>query len=66
MPRTSPLPIPPERVAVVAAAADVSTRTVRRYLAGLSMHGSSMRRIARALEGAGHVALVRGRAQQAA
>jgi hypothetical protein len=48
MPRPSP-PLTVAQLEAVAAAADVSTRTVRRYLAGASVLGSSLRRIRAAL-----------------
>jgi hypothetical protein len=53
MPRPSP-PLTVAQLEAVAAAADVSTRTVRRYLAGASVLGSSLRRIRAALASEGH------------
>lgn len=54
MSRTSRLPLQPAQVEAVAAAADVSTKTLRRYLSGASVLGSTLRRITAALVAAGH------------
>lgn len=54
-----------EQIDAVAEAADVSARSVRRYLGGASMLASSMRRIERALRAAGLDDHVRSEARAA-
>ncbi len=57
MARPSTLPLATPEIEAVATAADVSTKTVRRYLAGVSVSGSSLRRIDRSLRERGHETL---------
>ena len=52
-------PLSSAQIAAISSAADVSTRSVRRYLRGAGMHASSLRRLAAALEAAGLGAHVR-------
>lgn len=59
MPRPSVIPV--EQAARVRAAADVSEKTLRRYLAGVSVLGSTLRRITAALEAEGRADLVERR-----
>lgn len=52
-------PLNSEQIATVATRADVSARSVRRYLGGASMHATTIRRIERVLRATGHGAHVR-------
>jgi hypothetical protein len=62
MPRTSASGLTGRQVAALAAVADVSPKSVRRYLAGASMLASSVRRIEGALRAGGLEAHVRTQA----
>jgi hypothetical protein len=57
-----PALLPPSQLSRVLLAADVSGRTLRRYLAGASLLGSSLRRIEAALRAEGLERLVQARA----
>ncbi len=59
MARPSSLPLATPEIETAATAADVSARTVRRYLAGVSVSASTMRRVERALRGLGLEAAIR-------
>lgn len=59
MARPSRLPLATLQIEAVALAADMSTKSVRRYLSGESVSASTMRRVERALRAAGHDSAVR-------
>lgn len=62
MPR--PSVAPSARISRVLSAADVSARTLRRYLAGVSVLGSTLRRIENALRAEGLENLIELRAER--
>lgn len=66
MARPSGLPLATPEIERAAAAADVSTRTLRRYLSGVSVLGSTARRIERALHDLGLAAAVRAPVERVA
>lgn len=66
MARASRYPLTADQIEAVASRADVSARTVRRYLGGASMLASTMRRVAAALAALGFGTHVRATAQAAA
>jgi AcrR family transcriptional regulator len=49
MAKASAYPLSPDQMDAVAERADVSARSVRRYFGGHAQHGSTVRRIERAL-----------------
>jgi hypothetical protein len=57
-----PAAVPADVRARVSAAADVSEKTLRRYLAGVSVTASTLRRIGAALAAEGREDLIEGRA----
>lgn len=59
MPRTSRLPLAKPEIEKAAAAAEVSTKTLRRYLSGVAVLESTKRRIERALRALGLDAAIR-------
>lgn len=59
MARPSRLPLATPQIEAVAREADVSAKTVRRYLSGVAVSGSTVRRVERALRAAGHDAAIR-------
>lgn len=60
----SAVPLTPGQIETIHARTDVSTRTVRRYLAGAPVHGSTMKRVETALRAEGWEHAIEARAER--